>query len=140
MKVLISILVVVMTVPSAFAGTVSFSKDFIASTLLSVDNEPGKKITIRPFETFSNIIYGRDGINASPRFHLVFIHPGIDYSGGYVRIDPEELKIIWEGSCEYGAKVFTGEMVSYEQLRVVMNNNSGKVSIHGVGQVVGECN
>lgn len=128
------------TSSSAFAGTMSFTKDFIASTTLSLDNEPGKRITIQPYETFSSTGYGRDGISAFPTFRLVFTHPGIDYSSGYKNIEPEQLNIYWEGQCENGAKVFKGEMVSYEVLRVVMHNNSGKVSIHGVGQVVGDCN
>ncbi|WP_374032478.1 hypothetical protein ACES2I_06110 [Bdellovibrio bacteriovorus] len=140
MKSLVSIFLglLVMT-SSASASTITFSKDFIVFTVHGVDNDPGKKVTIHPFQTFSGTGYGHDGISAFPVFRMVFTHPGIDFSSGYKNLEPEELNIYWEGSCENGAKTFKGEMVSYETLRVVMNKKDGKVSIHGVGVVVGDC-
>lgn len=140
MKQLLSILILLVATSSAFAETITFSKDFIASRILSLDNEPGKTITIQPFETFSNTGYGHNGLNVFPTFYMVFVHPGFDFPGTYVNLEPQQLKIIWEGPCEYGAKHFRGEMVSFEQLRVVLNVKNGKVSIHGMGTVVGECN
>lgn len=123
----------------SFAGTVSFSKDFIAATLQSVGKEPGERVNIELYETFSNIIYNRDGINASPRFKISFIRPERSPVGSNVALEPDELVVVWEGVCEYGAKVFKGKMVSSEYFRVYIDRN-GRVAIHGDGTVVGECN